>query len=130
MPLRNKNVPIFRPGNVPSVLVTTDVLAGRFIDVTADGVDAVTQLTKATYPAADAVGIVGVAMHDASANKEVAVWHSGVVEVVASAAITAGSLVGTTADGRAKVAASAAVAVGKAWSTAASGAAVRVQLFR
>lgn len=129
MPVRNKNVPIFRPGAVPSVLVKTAVLAGRFIDVTADGVDNVTQLTGAGYPAADAVGIVGVAMHDAAANTEVAVWHSGVVEVTASAAITAGAFVGTTADGRAKVAASAAVAVGRAWSSAASGAAVRVQLF-
>jgi predicted RecA/RadA family phage recombinase len=129
MPLRNKNVPIFRPGAVPSVLAKTDVLAGRFIDVTTDGVDATTQLTNAGYPAADAVGIVGVAMHDAPAGREVAVWHTGVVEVTASAAITAGAFVGTTATGQAKVAASAAAAVGKAWSNAASGAVVRVQLF-
>ncbi len=129
MPLRNNCVPVFHPGAVPSVLAKADLLSGRFVAVTTDGVDATTGLTGANYPAADAPIVEGVTHYDVANGKEVAIWHAGVVPVTASAAITAGSLVGTTADGRAKVAASAAVAVGVAWSTAASGDPVRVRLF-
>ena len=129
MPIRNVATPVYMPGRNPSVLATVAIPAGRFVAVTTAGIDTTTGLTQVGLPAANADTHDGVTHYDVPAGKEVEVQRAGVVTVTAAAAITAGSYIGTDAQGRAVVAASRAVALGKAWSTAASGDLVHVALF-
>jgi hypothetical protein len=129
MPVRVLNDPIYRPAGTVSMQAGAALAEGRFV-VPTDGEDPASKLTIAGYPAANAPRVSGVTGYGAAVGQEVAVWRKVIIPVTASAAITAPTLVATTADGRAVATTDATVAVGRAWSDAsAAGVKVNVELF-
>ncbi len=117
-------VPIRKPGHSLVATTSAAVTGGQLVFVSGSGTVAPT--TGAT----DAW--LGVAAYDAATNETVTIHTSGVQELTASAAITAGSIVAAAAGGAVAPIGTGTFgqAVGVALTTAAGGAKVRVKFNR
>ena len=117
-------LPIRKPGDALVSTASASITGGTLVAVSGSG-------TVAPAGAAT-VAWLGVAAFDAVSGDSVTVYASGVQEVTASGAITAGAAVVTGANGTVASSATPAAAtqVGVALTTAADGAKVRVKFAR
>lgn len=124
----NDVIPFHDPADAVTCRAEAAVEGKRFVHVSGPPVDGLTQVSKSTDAAADALAGCGVAARDKAAGDNVLVIGTGIAEVIAGGAIAAGQPVKSDANGEAIVAGAATVAQGTAWSDAADGDVVRVKL--
>jgi hypothetical protein len=117
-------LPIYKPGQALTLKASGAITGGQLVAISGSGTVATAGAAAATW--------IGVAAFDAAINDNVTIHSSGVQNLTASGAITAGDSLVTAATGQVATGAAATPSafVGVALTTAANGAKVRVKLAR